>query len=349
MPKFEVRNRRNQVVFQDSDIGRVAGYIASGLTLGDKERVAELAEYVRKKWIELVQTTDTIDESKPAWRDVDYRADYTRGIETAHFHVQDGQANIVIQDQKAVAVELGWAPPDNADWSSGLEQYREGQRKDLRPYLLAEGSQHVKKTMGARYTKYTPSSEVSSKYRRVKFNVPGLEEMVDNTIAEAQGEHEKTRRERSEENARQAKLSETIAKRREKVRDHIIRRATARVDRQTVQLRTLKELHAVPMAYDRGGIYTEHAAWIYHDARPATGATITKRRARAMLDTGQAFTVFRTINDSESQRERGLFFTAGIKPAKLTTGRSPPVGRIIQEAIAHMVAGRNPDGTERGS
>jgi hypothetical protein len=99
-----------------------------------------------------------------------------------------------------------------------------------------------------------------------------------------------------------------------------------------------------------------HYAWIYARVRKnfeTADAGLAKNKTYSARDSrgkrvkrrqGQ-FTVFRTISDSPEQVGRRLWFSAGIRPVNLRE----KLGEAINEAIRNMIAGRNPDGSERGS
>lgn len=336
--EFTFKNEKGRVLYKGHDLHRLTMVVMSQVGYTE-EQGWEIGDHIYDTWKHLVLTSDAIQEKSSTWRVTNYRDDYMSGINQKRGWFHRGRDLVFqLEGEKANAVEHGWAPPNSAQWGDGIGTY-DGEYKDLRPWLLYSGHSQVRTLKPNKKNKAAPFSL----YRYLKFDTPKLGQMLENTaqhllslenakqLAEMQTELNEEDRERLLANSRKAL-------------QHTARSSLERNKDGDLVFRPL-DMRNIPAAKDT---YGEHHKWLYNQATmkgPVPFKTVRAAMRHAM-HTAQ-FTVFRTITDSQAQIDRKLFFSKGIKPAKLLIDPNSPVVAAAKEAIINIMSGKNADGSER--
>lgn len=338
MAKFSVL-LGNQVLYRGGDGSAAAAVVARAVMLTEK-KLRAVADYVYKEWQDAVAQSPDIPQPEHSWRDVDYRADYMRGLKRPT--VANGMLTVGLHDTAALKVEAGWAPPHGADERDGIGTY-DGGVHDLRPWLFSFGTIHqVKGRSGKDGSTDKRNKNRGKRYRNLRFITPQMSAQISALLKPYveslhDEEHDERKRKRLIANARRsvaAAYHEAITK---------IKRTT-RYTMKGARLahEATAELH--------------HTSWIYHKARPyqtskgTYGGWFTHRdpqRVRNhMTNEATRFKVFRTIFEDANDPKSQAFFTKGIKPAGLISGKRAPIAIKLRQAIRNVIAGKNPDGTD---
>lgn len=329
--EFIFKNVKGKTLYKGSDLNRLVMVVLSQVGFTEEQGV-DIGDHIQKTWKEYAET---IERRSHPWRATDYRADYLAGIKTWMRRGPD--LVFALHGDKANAVEHGWAPPTSSEWGDGIGTY-DGAVHDMRPWLLHSGHHMV------RHAKKAKKKDTdASVYRYLTFNTPKLSEMLE-TTAQHQVQHEvmmKIAQEQEETSeAEQERLLQGA------------RKALAKTARSSLHRDEMGRLQFKPLDLSdqkpEMNAYGEHYNWIYHSATMQGPQPFKTVRAAMKYAMHQAkFTVFRTIADSDAQIQRKLFFTRGIAPAKLISDSTSPVVEEAKKAVLNVMAGRNPDGSER--
>lgn len=240
---------------------------------------------------------------------------YAKGMRIPRASGGRFELDLALQGFEARQLEFGWAPPQ--DGGDGIGDW-DGSPKDMRPMML----------------KNAETSKKGLRYKVVRF-----EEMktTETLIRETQAHvnlRSSVQRAAAKGFAKSLKSLETG--------QHLPSEATAGIPPMRPQW--------------TGSGMARHYEWIYARARKnfetkdaglkknKTYSTTNTKGERVRRRQGQ-FTVFRTITDSPEQVNRHLWFSAGVKPVNLRE----KLQVAINEAIQNMIAGLNPDGSEKGA
>ncbi len=236
---------------------------------------------------------------------------YAKGMRIPRASGGRFELGLALQGFEARQLEFGWAPPQ--DGGDGVGDW-DGALKDMRPMML----------------KNAQTSKKGLRYKVIRFEeMKTTEALIQETQAHA--------------NLRSSVQRAAVKGFAKSLRglepgEHLPSEATAGI------------LPIRPQWTASGT--AKHYEWIYARARKnyeTKDASLKKNKkypsgARVRGRMGQ-FTVFRTITDSPEQVGRHLWFSAGVKPVNLRE----KLQEAINEAISNMVAGLNPDGSEKGS
>lgn len=329
----------NQVLYRGADGSAAAAVVAKAVMLTE-QKLKAVAAYVYEEWKSEVRSSERIPQPDHSWRDVDYRQDYLRGIKPPM--VARGTLRLELSDTAALKVEAGWVPPHSADERDGIGGY-DGSVHDLRPWLFSFGTIHtVKGRSGKDGSTDKRNKNRGKRYRNLRFITPQMSKQIDALLKPFvdslhDEEHDEQTRNRI---MRNAKRSVAAAYHEAIVNIPFTRRYT--MTGAKLAHEATAELH--------------HVHWIYHKARPyqtskgSYGGWMThrdpKRVANHMKNEATRFKTFRTIFENADDQNPGAFFTRGIKPANLITGKRAPVAIKLRQAIRNVIAGKNPDGTD---
>lgn len=311
-----------------------AAVVARTITLTE-QKLRAIGDYVYDKWVQEVQTSNRIPQPNHTWRDTSYRQDYMRGLQRPSVFADT--LTLQLTDPAALKVELGWAPPRGADELDGLGEY-DGRLHDLRPWLFKFGK--IRKVQhGKRRGKL---------YRNLRFITPGMEEqvqaMVDRDMGNVLSEFTAAGIEVSEEE--QANMVKRM-KRSYRAAYHAAVRQGKKTRRYSMWgaklgARSRAEPYHVTSLYDRARPFRSAegpgGAWFAHHE---------KRRVKLhMMHKKTNFKTFRIIfKDRNANTNSMSYFTKGIAPANLISGRRAPVAMALRQAVRNVIAGKNPDGS----
>jgi hypothetical protein len=364
-PRFRYRffDAKKRLVYDGTDPHQLAVKIMATFAM-DQGKLNKIAKYAQKEWVRLANSPDYIEEKKHTWSNRDYRADYLAGI-SVEKNGSDG-ITLSLKGPKANAVELGWAPPSTSEWADGIGTY-DGSHKDLRPWLLGAGDASVKHVIGKKKKAQSVDSSDDDEmdttgvsksgatmYRVIRFDAPAYSEVVDQTadhlakledanrILKQQAEMTAKQRTKFVAKLRGDMMSNAMAAARQYVKN-------PQYDERTGMLKPFKPLDfsSVEPAQDT---YGEHMKWVYNNAKTTEQAPFkTLTSAVRYLMHKAKFSVYRTITDSDEQKGRRLFFSAGVAPAGIITtgrhGKMAPLAKILRQAIKNVMLGRAPDGS----
>jgi hypothetical protein len=324
----------NQVLYRGSDDRVVAAVVAKAITITE-EKLKAVGNYVYGEWVREVQTSNRIHKPLNSWRDVDYRKDYMNGLQRPT--VFAGALTLQLTDPAALKVELGWAPPHGADEQDGLGRY-DGDYHDLRPWLFSFGKiRQVKK--GRRAGAY---------YRNLRFITPNMAKQLDALVEQAMVQvHLETQ-------AAGLKLSEAE----QAATMKRMRRAFARAYHGAIDQGKKTRKYSMWGAKLGNTVLADpgHVTSLYDRARPFLGKQgpggpwfkhIERKRVKLhMMHEKTQFKTFRMIfKERRWNTNSESFFTRGIEPAGLISGRRAPVAMKLRQAIRNVIAGKNPDGS----
>lgn len=327
----------NQVVYTGADGVMVAAVVARAVTL-TTENLKAVGEYIHKEWIKEAQTSTKFvppKQSYHAWRDVDYRADYIRGIERPV--VAGGSLDIQMRDMKALKVELGWAPPQTGSERDGLGMW-DGEKHDLRPWLFSFGTIHTVD---------------GKRYRNLRFIGPNKDTQVAALMSTVMGQFDADAR-YSSNPAAMAKLRERYERDQRAQAEHAYANALS-TSRRANGKWTMREAQ---LSHVQAAMHN-HVNWLYDKARPMHSTDENDRRWFEHVDSdfvrahakapGTKFKTFRTVfEDTTRQTFSDSFYSAGIKPVGLITGKDAPVAKKLRDAIRNVLSNKQPDGTTNG-
>lgn len=329
--EFVFKNERGKTLYKGYDLNRLVMVVLSQVGFNEEQGVA-IGDHIQQKWND---HAEAIQQRSHSWRATDYRADYLAGIKPWMRRGKD--LVFALHGDKANAVELGWAPPTSSEWGDGIGTY-DGAMHDMRPWLLHSGHPQV------RHRKTPKKKDTDAGvYRFLKFDTPKLSEMLE-TTAQHMVQHEVMTKIAEQQEATSEAEQGRLLEGARKVMAQTARSSLHRDEAGRLYFKPL-DMSDVPPTSDS---YGQHFNWIYHGAAMKSTQPFKTVRAAMKFAMHQAqFTVFRTIADSEAQLSRQLFFTRGIAPAKLISDSSSPVVEEAKKAILNVMAGRNPDGSER--
>lgn len=330
--EFVFKTIRGKTIARGRDINQLMMVVLSqvGFTT---EQGLEIGDHIFATW---KKEAEQIPTGTHSWRATDYRADYQSGMPKQWSH-RGNDLVFALTGDKANAVELGWAPPKSSDWADGIGTY-DGSEKDLRPWLLHSGHQQV------RHAKPKKNDDTAfTVYRFLKFDAPALSEMLE-TTAQHEVAMEQVRQLKEHQTAMNDADRERILQGARKVLQHTARSSLVRDDSGQLMFRPL-DLSEVPPTSSEFG---QHYNWIYHRATMQDNIPFKTTRAAMKFAMNKAkFTVFRTITDSQQQKDRGLFFSRGIAPAQLISSTTSPVVTAARAAVVNVMSGKNADGSEK--
>lgn len=283
-------------------------------------KTLELERWAKAKWLELARA----ELSGTAYER------YAAGMRIPRAASGRFELDLALQGFEARQLEFGWAPPQGK--GDGIGEW-DGSPKDMRPMMGLKDAETIKAD-----AKDLKKKNVGGHYKVVRF-----EEM---------------------------KSTETLIR---ETQAHVNLRST--IQRAAAKgfgkaLKSLEAGHSLPPSATKDippmrpswtSNAAQHYGWIYGRARKnfeTKDAGLKKNQKytsedRAGIKPGRRkpfgrkgqFTVFRTITDSVDQVNRHLWFSPGVKPVNLRE----KLQVAINEAIHNMVAGLNPDGSERGA
>jgi len=363
-PRFRYRffDAKKRLVYDGTDPHQLSAKIIATLSV-DKGKMRKIAKFAHSEWVRLASGGEYIEDKKHAWSDRDYRAEYLAGI-----RVEDQGDGVVLslQGPRANAVELGWAPPTTSEWADGIGTY-DGTHKDLRPWLLGAGDATVKHVMARGKKKKADDDEGpdeldntgvsksgATMYRVIKFDAPSFSEVVDHTAAHLAQLEDANRLLKHQAEMTEKQRTKLITSLRLEMMNKAMTAARNYVknpeyDERTGMLKPFKpiDFSAVEPAQNT---YGEHMKWVYNNAKTTEQAPFkTLASAVRYLMHKAKFSVYRTITDSDEQKGRRLFFSAGVAPAGIITagphGKTAPLAKIIKQAIKNVMMGLAPDGS----
>ena len=274
-----------------------------GLTLkSSRKKMQGLADHMMAEWRRLVN--EMVPEK--------YRDDYlasmsasvTRdGIELtlgdrgfARTSPNDGQPSGL----NALRAELGWRPPDGMGrhFNEGLGEY-DGMAHDMRSFMLT----------GA------PTSKKGEQYRVIAFDEAKSFSQIVGEVAEKYGEDAA------------ANFSKGLqALRASGGHSESGWRGTKSLNRKwTDSLQPEKKWTVGPPVGKRKPTYREHMNPRYHQV--VKNYTGKDRPGRAR------FTVFRTIVNSDKQKQRHLWFTVGTRPVHVLEELEPTLRKALKDTL----------------
>lgn len=300
-----------------------------------EQKLRAIGDYVYEKWVNEVQTSNRIPQPNHTWRDTNYRQDYLRGLKRPA--VFGDTLSLQLTDPAALKVELGWAPPRGADELDGLGEY-DGKLHDLRPWLFKFG----------KIRKVKHGKRRGKLYRNLRFITPGMEAqiqaMVDRDMADVLRQSTALGLEVSEEE--QANMVKRMKKSYRAAYHGAIAQAkgSGRYSMWGAKLgaRSKAEFYHVTSLYDRARPFRSAegpgGAWFKH---------LEKKRVKLhMMNKSTNFKTFRIIfKDRNANTNPDSYFTKGIAPANLISGRRAPVAMALRQAVKNVIAGKNPDGS----
>lgn len=344
--KYTYKDQSGKIRYDGTDVNDLSKAVVASMTL-TKEQLNKLAKYVYDKWKQLISAAHPpVSTSSTPWRSRDYRADLLAGISKS---VSGDTLSFKVEGDKALAAELGWGVPQyRSEWEAGIGKYAGGQTQDLRPWLLYSHSSHVKMAMPKTLQQAEQDPETwrtrsgANKYRVLRFDAPELSTMIENTAHHLSYE------------ALTSKLSEEQAAEREADRKRFKAekiKALAHTARSFLDTDDEGNLVFKPLSYsdvppsENTHTYGSHMKWVYDRASLANkhllkGLKDTKNDRRVAMNLimhKAKFSVFRTITDSTSQIDAGLFFTKGISPANTMKELEETV---IPQAIEDILSGK---------
>jgi hypothetical protein len=347
--KYKFTDHKNHVRYEGTDLRQLTLSILALYTITDDDLV-DLGDYVQAQWKKLARETDTIQAPSNSWRQTDYRQQYLDGIK--YWENRNNSMVFRLIGAQANAVEHGWAPPTSSAWADGIGQY-DGQVHDLRPWLLTSGHPSVKMAgmNKADIDKVDPedlgkkkSRSGANLYRILKFDTPALSEVIDQTATHMLA-MENAKAVTDQQAAMSERESKRFLKRKQRELTHTAR---SLIDKDKDGNITFKPLDFSELA-PAPDTYGEHVKWVYHqsymnaDNKPFANMTQALRHVMHKAK----FTVFRTITDSEKQKSRKLFYSKGIKPAKLMSEADSPLVNIVRQSIINLLSGKTVDGRDK--
>lgn len=332
-----------QTVYMGSDSRLAAAAVAKLITLTSAQ-LQKIGDDVYKQWVEEARVNaDFPSPTSGSWRDVDYRADYIRGIQPPK--VSDGKLQLTIAGNDALRVELGWAPPTTAHLEDGIGKY-DGSIHDLRPWLMKFGRVHMHKEKGA--------------YRNLRFIGPGMTKQIAKVVPllEAQwkslmvseGKHVSERMQRRQHYKMLAVMRNVYANSVRRVGgsgedddgdDRSPGLFTAGGLKTKTNWHSPDEQDAIPTAAPH------HKVWLYGNARPNATQAVddhrwfvgTRKSVKKHVEGNRTmWKSFRTIW-ANPEINPDSFLTRGIKPARLISGKKSPVAKMLRDALRAVLLG----------
>jgi len=347
--KYTFKDHKNRVRYEGNDLRQLTISILSLYTLTDDDLI-DLGDYVQGQWKKMARESDAIQEKSNPWRQTNYRDEYMRGIKNWN-HRGNGMV-FTLEGAQANAVEHGWAPPTSSSWADGIGTY-DGQAHDLRPWLLLSGHPSVRIAgLGSKGIDEVEPEDIGKKksrsganfYRVLKFDTPALSQVIEETATHMLA-MENAKALTNQQAAMNEREARRFLKRTQKKLKHTAR-SMIDVDKDgNIAFKPI-DFSELPPAPDT---YGEHVKWVYHQAymnkdnKPFQSTTQAMRHIMHKAK----FTVFRTITDSEKQQSRKLFYSKGIKPARLMSEPDSPLSNIVRQSIINLLSGKTVDGRDK--
>ncbi len=358
--KYKFTDHKRRVRYEGTDLRQLTLTLTNMYTM-TLDDLVDLGDKVQAEWKKLAQSSSDIQEPNNTWRKTDYRQQYMSGIKP--WQLRENSIAFRLIGAEANAVEHGWAPPTSSEWADGIGQY-DGNHHDLRPWLLDHGHPSVmlaglRSMRGTGYTyapykvsvkdSYQDVGETKSRtgatvYRILKFDAPALSQVIEETATHMLA-MENAEAAVKQQQAMSEREAERFIKRTKRELRHTARSNISMDKNGNIQFKPIdfSELAPSPDAYG------EHVKWVYHQAYMNQETKSFKDMNQAMRHVMHKakFTVFRTITDSEKQKSRRLFYSKGIKPAKLMSEPDSPLVDIVRKAIINALSAKTVDGRDK--
>lgn len=339
--KYKFTDHKRHVRYEGNDLRQLTLAILSMYTITEDDLI-DLGDYVQAQWKKMAQETDAIQEKSGVWRQTNYRDDYMRGIKNWNHR---GQGMVfTLEGAEANAVEHGWAPPTSSSWADGIGKY-DGEYHDLRPWLLHSGHSSVRVVKGNDEEGTGKKSRSgATMYRILKYDTPALSQVIEQTSQHMLA-MENAKAFMQQQQAMSAREAKRFLKRKQRELRHTARSQIDMTHEGNIAFKPIdfSELPPTPDAYG------EHVKWVYHQAYMTSENKPFQNMTQAMrhIMNKAKFTVFRSITDSEQQKSRKLFYSKGIKPAKLMSEVDSPLSNIVRQSIINLLSGKTVDGKDK--
>jgi hypothetical protein len=348
--KYKFTDHKRRVRYEGTDLRQLTLTLTNMYTM-TLDDLVDLGDKVQAEWKKLAQSSSEIQEPNNTWRKTDYRQQYMSGIKP--WQLRENSIAFRLIGAEANAVEHGWAPPTSSEWADGIGQY-DGNYHDLRTWLLHSGHPSVKvagsnsadseEAGGSVEPQSKKTRSGASVYRILKFDAPALSQIIEETSAHMLA-MENAEAVVKQQQAMSEREAERFIKRKKRELRHTARSNISMDKNGNIQFKPIdfSELAPSPDAYG------EHVKWVYHQAYMNQETKTFKDMNQAMRHVMHKakFTVFLTITDSEKQKSRKLFYSKGIKPAKLMSEPDSPLVDIVRKAIINALSAKTVDGRDK--